>query len=145
MAARRIVLGVVGALVVLGGAVWLVLTVPVGALLRVGIWVVAAVIVHDLVLSPVLLGLGAVLVRVPARARRYLQGGLVVAGSLLVLAVPMIYVRGNQPDSKAILLQDVGAHLGLLLGAVAACGSLAWAVRVLRDRNAAHGEGTGRR
>ena len=77
-------------------------------------------IIHDAIWSPGLIGIGALLSRAPARGRRYLQGGLIVAAALTVIAVPMIYLRGQQPASKAILLQHVGANLALLLVIVAA-------------------------
>ena len=93
------------------------------------VWLAAAVIIHDALWSPGLLGVGALLSRVPARGRRYLQGGLVVGAALTVLAVPMIYLHGRQPPSKSILLQDVGANLALLLGIIAAVSGAAYVVR----------------
>jgi hypothetical protein len=101
------------------------------------VWLVAAVIIHDVLWSPALIGAGAALTRVPARGRRYLQAGLVIGAALTVIAVPMIYVRGQQPASKAILLQHVGLNLLLLLGLVAALTALAYGVRVLRDKKTA--------
>ena len=82
------------------------------------------------------IGLGLVLARVPARARRFLQGALVVAGSLTVVAIPMVWLRGQQPPSKAILPQDVGANLVLLIALVAVIALLAYLVSSLRDRSA---------
>ncbi len=130
----RIVLGVLGLGAVLFGAIELITGVPPQSLLRLAVWLAAAVIIHDAFWSPGLIGLGTVLSRLPARGRRYLQGGLIVAGALTVIAVPMIYLRGQQPPSKAILLQDVGANLALLLVIVAAVSAAAYAWRVIRDR-----------
>jgi hypothetical protein len=130
----RIVLGVLGLGAGLFGAIELFTGVPLPSLLRVAVWLAAAVIIHDAIWSPGLIGVGALLSRVPARARRYLQSGLVVAGALTVIAVPMIYLRGQQPPSKAILLQDVGANLALLIVIVAAVSAAAYGLRVIKDR-----------
>ena len=46
-------------------------------LVWVAVWLVAAVIIHDGILSPLVLTIGAALRRfVPDRGRRYLQAGL---------------------------------------------------------------------
>jgi hypothetical protein len=134
----RIVLGVLGLSAMAFGAIELLTGVPVPSLLRVAAWLAAAVIIHDAVWSPGLIGVSALLARVPPRARRYLQGGLIVAGALTVIAVPMIYLRGQQPRSKAILLQDVGANLALLIVIVAAVSAAAYGWRVIKDRGRSH-------
>ena len=130
----RIVLGVLGVSAAAFGTIELISGVPLPSLLRVAVWLVAAVIIHDAIWSPGLIGAGALLSRVPARGRRYLQGGLIVAGALTVIAVPMIYLRGQQPPGKAILLQDVGANLALLIVIVAAVSGAAYGWRVVSDR-----------
>ena len=107
---------------------------PPSSLLRVAVWMAVAVVIHDAIWSPSLLGLGAVLGRVPPRARRFLQGGLVVAGCLVLVAAPLAYRKGSQPTSTTILLQDVGRNLALLLALVAVASLLAWFGQVLRDR-----------
>lgn len=134
MKAWRIGLAVLGVLGVSFGLVELVTGVPPASLLRLLVWLAAAVIIHDALWSPALIGVGAALTRAPVRGRRYLQAGLVVGAALTVIAVPMIYVRGQQPASKAILLQHVGLNLLLLLALVAALTALAYGVRVVRDR-----------
>lgn len=136
MKAWRIALASLGGSAVVFGLVELISGVPVAGLLRLLVWLAAAVIIHDALWSPGLLGVGALLARVPARGRRYLQGGLVVGAALTVLAVPMIYLHGRQPPSKSILLQDVGANLALLLGIIAVVTLSCYLVRVVRDRAA---------
>jgi len=130
----RIVLGVLGVSAAAFGTIELISGVPLPSLLRVAVWLAAAVIIHDAIWSPGLIGVGALLSRVPARGRRYLQGGLIVAAALTVIGVPMIYLRGQQPASKAILLQDVGANLAVLVVIVAAVSGAAYGWRVIRDR-----------
>ena len=69
----------------------------------------------------------------PPRARRYLQGGLIAAGLVTVVAIPMIAEQGALPASKALLQQNFGGNLTLLLGIVGAVSLLLYAVRVARD------------
>jgi hypothetical protein len=69
---------------------------------------------------------------VPPRARRYLQGFLVVGGLMTVVAVPLMLRKDTQPVSKAMLLQEYGANLTLLLALAAAASLLLYAIRVAR-------------
>lgn len=132
----RVLLGIGGGLAGGYGVLLLLTTVPPVSLLRVAVWLAAAVIIHDALWSPTLLGLGSLLRRVPARARRYLQGGLVVAGCLTVVALPMIISPADPPASTTILVRDLTLNLILLLGLVAGLTVALWALRVLRDRRA---------
>jgi len=75
--------------------------------------------------------------RVPARARRYLQGALIVGATITVIAIPLIARRGTQPPSKAIVLRDWAANLSLLLGLTVAVALILYAFRVLRDQQPA--------
>ncbi len=56
------------------------------------------------------------------------------AGLITVVAVPMIVLRGSQPPAKALLLQNYGLNLTILLGLVAVVTLALYAVRVARDR-----------
>jgi O-antigen/teichoic acid export membrane protein len=71
--------------------------------------------------------------RVPARARRYVQFALIVAGLITVIAVPLITRRDSQPTVKAILLRNYTGGLTILLGIVAAVSLVLYAIRVARD------------
>jgi hypothetical protein len=96
-------------------------------------WLVGALVVHDGLLSPLVLGVGAALRRwVPARGRRHLQLALVTGAIVTVVALPMIYLEGSQPPEKAILLQHYGVNLTLVLTAVALATLILYAVRVAR-------------
>ena len=100
-------------------------------------WLIAAVVIHDG--HPVARWssrIGWLLAaHVPRRGRRYLQAGLIMAAMVTVIAIPMIYRRGSQPASKAILHQNFGANLALLLGIIAGATLLAYAIRVARDQS----------
>ena len=70
---------------------------------------------------------------VPNRGRRYLQTALLVAVLATVVALPMIYLRGSQPPVKALLLQDYGLNLTLIL--IAAITLSLYAIHVARDNS----------
>ena len=104
-------------------------------------WMIGAVVIHDGVLSPLIVLVGALLARVPPRARRYLQSGLIVGALVTVIALPLVARQGTQPRAKALLLRDYGANLAILLGLLAAVSLLAYAVHVVRDGRSRHGRG----
>ena len=52
-----------------------------------------------------------------------------------VIAVPMIYRANTHPPSKALLLQDFGINLTVLLAAIGGMTLTAYAIRVARDRS----------
>ena len=136
----RLVLGILGVLVVLYGIVNLLIHIPGQLLLWVAVWLVAAVVIHHGVLSPLVVAVSALLRRViPDRGRRYLQAALLAAMPVTVIAIPMIYRQGSQPPSKALLLQNFTANLGLLLGLIAGLCLVGYAIRVARDRSPAPG------
>jgi uncharacterized membrane protein len=136
----RLVLGILGLLVLLYGIVNLLIHVPIQTLGWVAVWLIAAVLIHHGLLSPVLVAVSSLLRRLlPDRGRRYLQVALVTAVPVTVIAIPMIYRQGSQPPSKALLLQNFTANLGLLLGVIAAASLVGYAIRVARDRSPSRG------
>ncbi|HEY5822200.1 MAG TPA: hypothetical protein VIT20_09505 [Propionibacteriaceae bacterium] len=133
----RIILAIAGGLLGLFGVFRLLTEIPFSSLVLVAIWLAAAIVIHDGLLSPAVVGLGWFLTRVvPPRARRYLQAALIMGGIVTVIAVPMIYLRGSQPAVKALLLQNYGANLALILGLIAVGTLVAYAIKVARDRRA---------
>lgn len=117
------------------GVARLFLVVALGDLFLLLVWMVGAVVIHDGVLTPLVLGVGAALRRwVPDRGRRYLQLFLVAGAMITAVALPMIYLEGSQPPEKAILLQDYGLNLTIALGLVAAVTLVLYALRVAKDR-----------
>jgi hypothetical protein len=130
----RIVLGVTGILLGLFGIGRLVTQVPVPSLIGLAVWLVAALVIHDGIASPLVIAVGALLARVPPRGRRFLQAGMIAGAMITVIAVPMIVRQDSQPVSKSILNQNFGGNLTLLLGLVAAVALAAYAVRVARDQ-----------
>lgn len=133
----RLILGGAGILVGVYGLVQLAVNVPASSLILVVAWLIGAVIIHDGILSPAVVGIGSIMRRlVPDRGRRYLQAALIMGAIVTLIAIPMIYRQGTQPPSKALLLQNFAANLTLLLGIIGAVLLIAYSVRVARDRSA---------
>ena len=144
MRAWRVVLAVCGVLVGLFGAVQLIVGTPWTNLLILAGWMIGAVLIHDGVIAPVVVSVGWGIGRVvPARARRYLQVFLIAGGLVSAIAIPLIARRGTQEASKAILQQDYGTNLSVLLGLFAGVSLLAYAAHVARDRLSAQQPDTG--
>lgn len=140
MKAARVILAAAGIGLGLFGVFRLLTQIPVANLVVLTVWLAAAIVIHDGLLSPTVVGLGWLLRRaVPDRGRRYLQAGLVVAGLVTVIALPMIYLRGSQPPAKALLLQNYGLNLTVILALVAAVTLALYAVRVARDPSSPSG------
>ena len=132
----RIVLAVVGVGVGTYGIFQLLTQLPWQTLVLLALWLIGALIIHDGLLSPAVIGVGVALRRyVPDRGRRYLQFGLIMAAMVTVIAVPMIYRANTQPPAKALLLQDFSINLTVLLAAIGGGTLIAYAIRVARDRS----------
>jgi len=135
----RALLGLLG-LVMLGYGVWRIFhfsqaTQP----WELGKWLIAALILHDGIFSWLIVGAGWLLGRfVPGRARAYLQGGLVTAGLVALIAAPLIYRRGKSQPGQALLEGNYLANLLVIFAVIAAVTTLAYLVRVRRDTKLAN-------
>ena len=131
----RYALVAAGMLLLLYGGARLGADVP-GALSGLGLWMVGIVVIHDGLLAPLVVGVGWLLARaVQPRGRRYLQTALIVGGLITVIAIPLIVRRGTQPPAKALLLQNYGANLAILLALVAAVNLASYLVNAARQRH----------
>ncbi|GAA1898464.1 hypothetical protein [Lapillicoccus jejuensis] len=92
----RVALVAVGLGLALVGAVAAVTTLPPAQWVRVALWLAAGVVVHDAVVAPLALALGVgVLGRVRRPAvRRLLRAGLLLAATVVVVAVPLLATGG---------------------------------------------------
>ena len=136
MKAWRIVLAVAGIALGAFGVFRLVTEIAPHSLLILAVWLVAALIIHDALLAPSVVGVGWLLRRfVPDRGRRYLQIALIMIVLVTVIAVPMIFLRGSQPAVKALLLRNYGANLIMIIGIIAVLSLILYSVRVVRDRS----------
>jgi hypothetical protein len=134
MKAWRIILAVGGGLVASYGIIRLLVSLPPAMLLLLGIWLVAAILIHHGVLSPAVLAVGRLLRRfVPDRARTFVQAGLIMAAAVTVIGLPLAFRQFSRPPSKAMLLQHYGSNLILLLGGIAVGSLVAYAIRVAHD------------
>lgn len=130
----RLPLGIAGIALLSFGAFRLLTEVPADMLVVLAIWLVAAVVIHDGVVSPLVIGVGWVLARVfQPRSRRYVQFALIVVALVTVVAIPLIYREDTQARAESMLLQNYLGNLTLLVGIVAALSLLAYAIRVARD------------
>jgi hypothetical protein len=135
--AWRIILAIAGIALAAFGVFRLVSEIPVPSLLALGLWLIAALVLHDAILAPTVVGVGRLLRRyVPDRGRRFLQVALIMSAFVIVIALPMIFLRGSQPAEKALLLRNYGPNLILLLSMIVAVSLILYAVQVVRDRRA---------
>jgi hypothetical protein len=131
----RIGLTTSGVLLGVYGAGRLLTGIPTHSLLLLAAWMIAAVVIHDGIVSPVVVTVGWLLHRyVPARGRGYLQAALIMGSLVTIIAIPMIHLRDSQPAVKAILQQNFAGNLTLLLGIIGAGTLVAYAIRVARDQ-----------
>ncbi len=132
MRVLRVVLGAGGVALVLVGLWQLLLRGRLDApdLVSVALWLAGGVIAHDAVLAPlvVLLGVG-VLPRLPAHVRAPAVAGLVVLGSVTVLAIPVLGRFGAKPDDPGLLPRSYLAWWLVLVVVVALVVAVASFVR----------------
>ena len=82
------------------------------------LWLVAA-LAHDLVLAPLLVALGWLGRRaLPGRVRGSVQAGFLVAGVLVLLAVPALGRFGAKADNPSVLPRDYPRGLLIALALV---------------------------
>ena len=134
MKAWRIILAAAGIALAAFGAFRLLSEIPTHGLLILVVWLVAALVLHDALLAPSVVGVGWLLRRyVPDRGRRYVQVALIMIALVTVIAIPMIFLRGSQPAAKALLLRNYGANLIVIIGVLAIASLILYAVRVAQD------------
>jgi hypothetical protein len=137
--ALRVLLGTIGTAAIGYGALRILTdskdTKPI-ALLK---WLIGSLLVHDLLIAPVVVGIGWLLTRfVPARARTFVQAGLVTGGLVGALGVLLIWRQGkSSARSLALLQQNYAANLLvlLLIIAVVTAGCYLISVSLVSRRN----------
>jgi hypothetical protein len=130
----RIALGTVGVGVLAYGAWGIMTDSVITARVEIGQWLVAAVIAHDALLAPVVFLLCAAAFRVTgARLRGRLAAGLLIGGSLVLIAIPGLTQQGRNVN-RTVLPLDYARNLGVLLAALAAALLLLSALDAVRAR-----------
>ncbi|MFE7778829.1 hypothetical protein ACFU5O_34130 [Streptomyces sp. NPDC057445] len=102
-----------------------------GQYVEVAIWLAGAVALHDGVIAPLVLGAGLLLAGV--RASRTVRGALIVAGSLTMVALPVL-LRPGSPNNPSVLPLDYPRNWALALTAVAVLAALLHLARWVRGR-----------
>jgi hypothetical protein len=115
-----------GGLVLMGVGVSLLLDVR--DLTDVLIWLGGAVVLHDALIAPLVLLVGLVVVR--GGVRGPVRGGLLVAGALTAVALPVLLRPGPRANSSVLPL-DYSRNWLLLLAAVATVTALVLAGRAV--------------
>ncbi|HEY9395135.1 MAG TPA: hypothetical protein VIP58_13360 [Nocardioides sp.] len=131
--------GMRGGLILLGavgmayGAWLLVSRQDLGQIVEVAVWLAAAVVIHDGILAPVVLGLGWVGGRLLPRAvARGAVVVLVLLGPTLLVAIPVVGRFGAKPDNPTLLDRDYTQGL-LVFAALCVCAGVAVALGELRS------------
>jgi len=115
----RILLAGLGALAGAYGVFLLLSRQEPAQVVNAAVWLASAVVLHDLVLAPVVLGLVAAGARVtPAAARVPVAAALVVLGAATLLAVPVLGRFGARSDNPTLLDRDYTAGWFALAGLV---------------------------
>lgn len=142
----RVVLGALGVAVTAYGG-WLLVSRQSGDQLRsAATWLVGGVLVHDLLLSAVVIVAGVVVSRlVPEPARAPVAVGGVVLGSLTLIAVPVLGRFGARPDNPTLLDRDYTTGWLVVAALVGGAVVLASACRARRRRRVSAGGETGHR
>jgi hypothetical protein len=99
-------------------------------------WLIGALILHDGLVAPIVIGLGWLLARlIPRRALGFVQAALVTAALISSVGVVLIWRRGKtSAPSLALLRQNYAANLLGLLAGVALLTALCYLGALLRSK-----------
>jgi hypothetical protein len=101
-------------------------------------FLVAVLVVHDGVLLPAFLGVGALVHRfVTGRGRAVVQAALVASAAVTAVAVPLVLGYGRRPDNPSALPRDYPLGLAVVLAAIWLAAASTLAARRLRKRRGA--------
>jgi len=135
MRAVRVALGVVGVGLALVG-VYRLLGTGLADLVDIAVFLAGGVLAHDLIVGPLAVLLAVVVLRAPARVRAPVTVGLVVLGSVTLMAVPVIAELGSRPDVPSLLPRPYAALWLVFAGVVALAVVLAVVLASRRRRRA---------
>jgi heme A synthase len=101
---------------------------------RLALWLIGALLVHDAIIAPAVLGGNLVLSRlIPPRVRPFVQGGLIAGGLVAVIGAFMIKRQDKYSSpALALLRQNYTLNLAILLALIAAASLTAYLVSVRR-------------
>lgn len=84
-------------------------------------WVIAADLLHDLVVAPVVCVVGLIIARLaPHPCRTPIRSAAIASGALLVVAYPLLRAFGRHqvPDNRSVLPLDYQTGVATLLGVI---------------------------
>lgn len=120
MKAARIVLVVVGVLVIAFGAYVLVTSVSPKRIGGLAAWLLGAVVLHDAILSPFVVGAGLLLRRAGRSLRAWVlvvvQAAIVLGSVLALVVLPEIAAKRHGQKNPTILPFDYGTRLLIVEG-----------------------------
>jgi hypothetical protein len=121
--------------VVMGYAIVGGLTDPDVSPIKQGVFLVAVLIVHDGILLPIAIGIGALTTRyAPERVRGILRAALFASAVVTAVALPLVLGRGRRPDIPSALPLNYPRGLLIVLGAIWIAAAIAIAWREQRRR-----------
>lgn len=96
-------------------------------------FVVGGALIHDLLVAPVVIGVGVAVARVvKGRARSVLQAALLATAALALFSYPLVRAYGKAAHNPTSVPRNYAANLAIVLGVVWAVAALVVAVRVAR-------------
>ena len=107
---------------------------------RVILWLIAALIVHDGIIAPIVfvvsLGARRLSARVPAIVIALVEGALVIVGIVTLLFVPEVIKKSIGTNSSSILPQNYGLNLVVFYAAIAvlAAAAIVFYLRLFASR-----------
>ncbi|GAA3941353.1 hypothetical protein GCM10023085_23620 [Actinomadura viridis] len=81
-------------------------------------WFGGGVLVHDAVIAPCVLLVGAATTRLPRSYRRHVQRAFTVGALVTLVALPFVLGQGRRADNPSILPLPYGRNLLIVLAAV---------------------------
>jgi len=93
-------------------------------------WFMGSLVVHDFVIAPLTLAVGAILVaRIPHPLRAPFQAGLIASAFIVLTTWPLVRGYGLRSDNPSALPNDYLGGLAMVLIAVwSVVGAVAWRV-----------------
>jgi hypothetical protein len=111
-------------------------------LFGVSLFLVGVLVLHDAVLLPVAIGVGALIGRVPPEAARpVFRAAAIISLTVAVVALPLVLGFGRAADNPSVLPLSYGRGLLQILGLVWASAAIVAGMQLLRRRRAAGGPG----
>ena len=138
MRATRIVLVLLGVALIVTGAIVMQQTVRPVRIAGVVLWLALALVVHDGIIAPIVVGVGALLRRtgrrIPIAVLAMVQGALVIGSVFTLIVGPEIRAKQLGVRNVTVLPFDYAGRLALLWAALAVLTALAVVIYLAATR-----------